>query len=271
MADKTESSSWGRSLLGYLAAGVAWSALTGCVQGLLGDRGLGESVAVGALVGPVAGLIWYAEARRARRFRGSFKPDDRSLRLPDPSVPMPAWSGSRRFRPPFFLRALVMVIALIMSVLAIWATLAPDVPIEAVACLWAVEMAFGAAVWSIQVTSTEVRADGLIVRTPIRRQTITWNDLYKVRWQREATHDVLVFHTFDNRVIKAAGVAVASTGEGERRMLQLRDAVQAAWAAGSVPRQRRRLMRRLASGLRSQLDQRAATERAVAIPSQVER
>ncbi|MCP2327526.1 acyl-CoA reductase-like NAD-dependent aldehyde dehydrogenase [Hamadaea flava] len=110
------------------------------------------------------------------------------------------------------------------------------------------------------MTFTEVGADGLVVRTPIRKQAIGWNELDFVRWQRESSHDVLVFCAIDGREVKAAGVAVAVAGQGERRMLRLRGAVQMAWAAGSAPRQRRRLVIRLAEALRARRAQMAPTE-----------
>jgi hypothetical protein len=250
MTQTTERPAPRPTLAGKLIFSVLGFSMAGWVAGILSGDGIAESVAGGAFAGLLPGGWWYAEARRAQRYRASFDPKDRFVRWPERGRATSPFTN-RRYRYPVALRLMAAVGGLMWPAIAMASSVAPEAGVGVAVVFWVIAAVAGVFAWHVFFTSTEVRADGLVVRTTIRRQTISWSELFEVRWQREAGRDVLVFCAVDGRAIKSAGVAVTAEGYGERRMLRLLDDIESAWATDSTMHQRRGLLTRLANSIES--------------------
>ncbi|GHJ50051.1 hypothetical protein Cs7R123_73930 [Catellatospora sp. TT07R-123] len=219
-----------RSLWARLAVTVSLGAVLGALAGIATGDGALDHAAAGAVTGLLVGVVRHREAKRARRYRASFDPADRTLR-PGALAAATAPIAARRHRPPLYLRWLAVGVAAAFVAMAVVASTASDATLRTALILWTFSAVAVGFVWGVLVPYTEVGADGLVVRTAARRHTVAWGELTEVRWEREPWRDALLICTADGRRLRPPGIGAAPDGQGEQRLLRLRSDIELAWSA----------------------------------------
>jgi hypothetical protein len=224
----TNDSHWLSGLVVRIVLAVTLLIGIGALEGLMSGGIAADDMTDAVIVGVLAGALLQRNAMKERVYRRAYDPADRTIHPPEPGVDV---QTLRRYGMPLLVQIPVAVLVVASTVFAVWKSFWWDIPAYHKAAIWLL----AAYVWGtaavVRLISTSVRPDGIVVRTPFRRWRITWDDLSEVRWDRQPTYDMLVLHTADGRKIKALGVIVTPAGDGDLRMLQLRDDIEHAWAA----------------------------------------
>jgi len=209
-------------------------ALLGCggfsLLGLLrGKEVAGYAIAGGAL-GLVLVLNWQWQGWRTDRYRSQHDPPGPTLTWE--SLPrtdqLPA--VGRHGAPPTTTILLLSLLAICVPIVIVGSV--TEEPAWAWLVVWVVfTVLFGALLWTVLYTYTEVGPDGIRLNKPFRSQMIRWSELAEVGWVRDRFQDVVMLSTVDGRRIRTVGVAVSPTGVGLRRALRMLADIEKTWAA----------------------------------------
>jgi hypothetical protein len=209
-----------------LTGAMLFSALGAAVGWVSGD--VGYETASGACTGLVVGTIWFFDLRRTAKYRRSFDPADRTLTRPQPArATRPI---RRRYGVEPILQVLLVVLVAGMIAMAVFLPQQPDVPAGIVWFLWVFTLIPAACLVWLVLRSTTIGPLGVIVRSNLKSQTVSWPELAEVRWHRTGFGDVLLLCTHDGREIKVVGAEVHRTGVGRRRMERVLADIGHAWA-----------------------------------------
>lgn len=217
---------WAVALARRLLSGVLLMVSVKVAYALVVGHSVGAAAGEGAAMGAGLGVAWQWNARRANAFRARFEPTRPSISHPFAAVDaeLPIRRYGDRWHVPVF--AVPLAGFLLFAALAASSNAGPWVT----AGLFALALVPGAALLALLLTYTEVGPSGLRIRTPRRRQDVSWAEVAQVRWDFVDSEYRLMVATTDGREVPAAGIVIHETGTGRKRADRALAHIEAAWS-----------------------------------------